>query len=179
MLLFVTTRKTLNTQEQDNQWTEKVVQVRRVTKVVKGGKRLNFRVITIIGDGEGQVGIGVGKSKDVVGAIQKGMTDARKNLIKVPIVNTTIPHPVTVRLGSAKVLVKPAKQGTGVIAGGAVRIVLEAAGIRNATAKCLGSKSPLNNARATVEALRQLETVEAIAEARGIDVKEVMQGPAV
>jgi len=168
-----------NTQEQDNQWTEKVVQVRRVTKVVKGGKRLNFRVITIIGDGEGQVGIGVGKSKDVVGAIQKGMTDARKNLIKVPIVNTTIPHPVTVRLGSAKVLVKPAKQGTGVIAGGAVRIVLEAAGIRNATAKCLGSKSPLNNARATVEALRQLETVEAIAEARGIDVKEVMQGPAV
>lgn len=168
-----------NTQEQDNQWTEKVVQVRRVTKVVKGGKRLNFRVITIIGDGEGQVGIGVGKSKDVVGAIQKGMTDARKNLIKVPIVNTTIPHPVTVRLGSAKVLVKPAKQGTGVIAGGAVRIVLEAAGIKNATAKCLGSKSPLNNARATVEALRQLQTVEAIAEARGIDVKEVMQGPAV
>ncbi len=168
-----------NTQEQDNQWTEKVVQVRRVTKVVKGGKRLNFRVITIIGDGEGQVGIGVGKSKDVVGAIQKGMTDARKNLIKVPIVNTTIPHPVTVRLGSAKVLVKPAKQGTGVIAGGAVRIVLEAAGIRNATAKCLGSKSPLNNARATVEALRQLQTVEDIAEARGIDVKEVMQGPAV
>jgi len=168
-----------NTQEQDNQWTEKVVQVRRVTKVVKGGKRLNFRVITIIGDGEGQVGIGVGKSKDVVGAIQKGMTDARKNLIKVPIVNTTIPHPVTVRLGSAKVLVKPAKQGTGVIAGGAVRIVLEAAGIRNATAKCLGSKSPLNNARATVEALRQLQTVESIAEARGIDVKEVMQGPAV
>jgi small subunit ribosomal protein S5 len=168
-----------NTQEQDNQWTEKVVQVRRVTKVVKGGKRLNFRVITIIGDGEGQVGIGVGKSKDVVGAIQKGMTDARKNLIKVPVVNTTIPHPVTVRLGSAKVLVKPAKQGTGVIAGGAVRIVLEAAGIKNATAKCLGSKSPLNNARATVEALRQLQTVEAIAEARGIDVKEVMQGPAV
>ena len=107
------------------------------------------------------------------------MTDARKNLIKVPIVNTTIPHPVTVRLGSAKVLVKPAKQGTGVIAGGAVRIVLEAAGIRNATAKCLGSKSPLNNARATVEALRQLQTVESIAEARGIDVKEVMQGPAV
>ncbi len=168
-----------NTQEQDNQWTEKVVQVRRVTKVVKGGKRLNFRVITIIGDGEGQVGIGVGKSKDVVGAIQKGMTDARKNLIKVPIVDTTIPHPVTVRLGSAKVLVKPAKQGTGVIAGGAVRIVLEAAGIKNATAKCLGSKSPLNNARATVEALRQLETVEAIAEARGVEVKEVMQGPAV
>lgn len=168
-----------NTQEQDNQWTEKVVQVRRVTKVVKGGKRLNFRVITIIGDGEGQVGIGVGKSKDVVGAIQKGMTDARKNLIKVPIIDTTIPHPVTVRLGSAKVLVKPAKQGTGVIAGGAVRIVLEAAGIKNATAKCLGSKSPLNNARATVEALRQLETVEAIAEARGVEVKEVMQGPAV
>lgn len=168
-----------NTQEQDNQWTEKVVQVRRVTKVVKGGKRLNFRVITIIGDGEGQVGIGVGKSKDVVGAIQKGMTDARKNLIKVPVVNTTIPHPVTVRLGAAKVIVKPAKQGTGVIAGGAVRIVLEAAGIKNATAKCLGSKSPLNNARATVEALRQLQTVEAIADARGIDVKEVMQGPAV
>lgn len=167
-------------QEVDNsQWTEKVVQVRRVTKVVKGGKRLSFRVITIVGDGDGQVGVGVGKSSDVVGAIQKGMADARKNLIKVPIVNTTIPHPASVHYGSAKVLVKPAKQGTGVIAGGAVRIVLEAAGIKNATAKCLGSKSPLNNARAAVEALRSLHTTEEIAAARGLNVKEVLQGPAV
>lgn len=161
------------------QWTEKVVQVRRVTKVVKGGKRLSFRVITIVGDGEGQVGVGVGKSSDVVGAIQKGMADARKNLIKVPIINTTIPHPVTLRVGAAKVLVKPAKQGTGVIAGGAVRIVLEASGVKNATAKCLGSQSPLNNARAVVEALRSLHTVEEIAEARGLGIKEVLSGPAV
>lgn len=171
-----------NQQQQDPdgiQWTEKVVQVRRVTKVVKGGKRLSFRVITIVGDGEGHVGVGVGKSGDVVGAIQKGMADARKKLIDVPIVNTTIPHPTTVRLGSAKVLIKPAKQGTGVIAGGAVRIVLEAAGIKNATAKCLGSKSPLNNARAAVEALRTLNTVESIAEKRGLNIKEVLSGPAV
>jgi len=161
------------------QRTEKVVQVRRVTKVVKGGKRLSFRVITIVGDGEGKVGVGVGKSSDVVGAIQKGMADARKNLVAVPLVNTTIPHPVQTRFGSAAVLIKPAKQGTGVIAGGSVRIVLEAAGVKNATAKCLGSKSPLNNARAAVEALRTLRTVEQIADVRGINVKEVLQGPAV
>lgn len=161
------------------QWTEKVVQVRRVTKVVKGGKRLSFRVITIVGDGEGRVGVGVGKSSDVVGAIQKGMADARKNLVTVPIINTTIPHPVQIRYGSAAVLIKPAKQGTGVIAGGAVRIVLEAVGVKNATAKCLGSKSPLNNARAAVQALNSLKTVEQFAELRGVSVKEVLQGPAV
>jgi len=162
--------------ETDSQWTEKVVQVRRVTKVVKGGKRLSFRVITIVGDGEGKVGVGVGKSADVVGAIQKGMSDARKNLIDVPIVDTTIPHPVTSRFGSASVLVKPARQGTGVIAGGAVRIVLEAAGIKNATAKCLGSKSPLNNARAAVQALQELRTIEQISESRGLSTKEVLRG---
>lgn len=161
------------------QWIEKVVQVRRVTKVVKGGKRLSFRVITIVGDGENQVGVGVGKSSDVVGAIQKGMADARKNMIKVPLVEGTLPHPVNLRFGSAQVLVKPAKQGTGVIAGGAVRIVLEAAGVKNATAKCLGSQSPLNNARATVEALRSLKTVDQIAEERGISIKEVLTGPAI
>ena len=162
--------------ETDSQRTEKVVQVRRVTKVVKGGKRLSFRVITIVGDGEGKVGVGVGKSADVVGAIQKGMSDARKNLIDVPIVDTTIPHPVTSRFGSASVLVKPARQGTGVIAGGAVRIVLEAAGIKNATAKCLGSKSPLNNARAAVQALQELRTIEQISESRGLSAKEVLRG---
>ena len=147
-----------------------------MTKVVKGGKRLSFRVITIVGDGEGKVGVGVGKSADVVGAIQKGMSDARKNLIDVPIVDTTIPHPVTSRFGSASVLVKPARQGTGVIAGGAVRIVLEAAGIKNATAKCLGSKSPLNNARAAVQALQELRTIEQISESRGLSAKEVLRG---
>jgi len=162
--------------ETDSQWTEKVVQVRRVTKVVKGGKRLSFRVITIVGDGEGQVGVGVGKSSDVVGAIQKGMSDARKNLIQVPIVNTTIPHPVNARFGSASVLVKPARQGTGVIAGGAVRIVLEAAGIKNATAKCLGSKSPLNNARAAIEGLKELRTIEQISASRGLSAKEIVSG---
>jgi small subunit ribosomal protein S5 len=161
------------------QWTEKVVQVRRVTKVVKGGKRLSFRVITIVGDGEGKVGVGVGKSSDVVGAIQKGMADARKNLVEVPIVNTTIPHPVNESFGSAKVLIKPAKQGTGVIAGGSVRIVLEAAGIKNATAKCLGSKSPLNNARAAIESLRALKTIGELAESRGVSAKAILQGPAV
>ncbi len=161
------------------QWIEKVVQVRRVTKVVKGGKRLSFRVIVIVGDGEGRVGVGVGKSSDVVGAIQKGMVDAKKQLIQVPLVDDgTLPHPVSIKHGSAKVLIKPAPQGTGVIAGGSVRIVLEAAGVKNATAKALGSKSPLNNARATVEALRSLRTVEQISKARGVSAKAVLTGVA-
>lgn len=169
-----------NTEDENGvQWIEKVVQVRRVTKVVKGGKRLSFRVITIVGDGDGQVGVGVGKSNDVVGAIQKGMADARKKLVKVPIVNTTIPHPIQRQFGSAVVLMKPAGQGTGVIAGGSVRIVLEAAGVKNATAKCLGSQSPLNNARAAITCLESLKTVEQISEARGISVKDVIYGPAV
>jgi small subunit ribosomal protein S5 len=159
------------------QWIEKVVQVRRVTKVVKGGKRLSFRVI--VSDGEGRVGVGVGKSSDVVGAIQKGMVDAKKQLIQVPLVDDgTLPHPVSIKHGSAKVLIKPAPQGTGVIAGGSVRIVLEAAGVKNATAKALGSKSPLNNARATVEALRSLRTVEQISKARGVSAKAVLTGVA-
>lgn len=160
----------------ETQWIEKVIQVRRVTKVVKGGKRLSFRAVTIVGDGEGRVGVGVGKSSDVVGAIQKGMADARKNLVEVPVVDTTIPHPVTARFGSASVLIRPAKHGTGVIAGGAVRIVLEAAGIKNATAKCLGSKSLLNNARAAVTALKTLRTIEQITAFRGQSAKEVLLG---
>lgn len=165
-------------QQEDNNWIEKVVQVSRVTKVVKGGKRMSFRVVAIVGDGEGQVGVGVGKAKDVVGAIQKAMADARKSLIKVPIVNTTLPHPIQVKFGSAVVLIKPAKQGTGVIAGGSVRIVLEAAGVQNATSKCLGSQSPLNNARAAIKALSELRTVEQVMETRGLSAKEVVAGVA-
>lgn len=158
------------------QWIEKVVQVRRVTKVVKGGKRLSFRVISIVGDGQGRVGVGVGKSQDVVGAIQKGVADAKKKLIQVPIVKNSIPHPVNVAYGSASVLIKPAPKGTGVIAGGSVRIVLEAAGIENATAKCLGSQSPLNNARAAIKALQSLRTLEQVMQVRGKSAKEVIFG---
>lgn len=155
-------------------WIEKVVQIRRVTKVVKGGKKLSFRAIVVVGDTQGLVGVGVGKAGEVIGAIQKGTADARKNLITVPIVGTTIPHTIIGRFGAGKVIIKPAKRGTGVIAGGAVRIVLEAAGIKDAVAKSLGSKSPLNSSRATLKALSELRTIEDVAKMRGKSPSEIL-----
>lgn len=168
-------KKFENSDEQD-QWIEKVVQIRRVTKVVKGGKRLSFRAVVIAGDGNGRVGVGSGKSKDVIGAIQKGVADAKKNLVNVALVKETIPHRVDVKFGAAKVLIKPASKGTGVIAGGSVRIVLEAAGVKNCTAKCLGSQSPLNNAKAAVKGLASLRTVEDVMKTRGKTAKEIVFG---
>lgn len=159
--------------EADSEWIEKVVQIRRVTKVVKGGKKLSFRAVVVVGDGKGQVGVGVGKSSEVIGAIQKGVVDAKKQLITVPIVGTTIPHPIVAVAGAGKVMLKPASQGTGVIAGGAVRTVLEAAGLKDICAKSLGSRSPLNNARAAMSALVQLRTIEDIAALRGVDISHL------
>lgn len=162
-------------EEAVSEWIEKVVQIRRVTKVVKGGKKLSFRAIVVVGDGKGQVGVGVGKSSEVIGAIQKGVVDAKKQLITVPIVGTTIPHPITASAGAGNVMLKPASKGTGVIAGGAVRTVLEAAGIKDICAKSLGSDAPLNNARATMKALTMLRTVADVARMRGLEPGQILR----
>ena len=167
-------RKEQKTEKPASDWTERVVQVRRVTKVVKGGKKLSFRAVVIAGDGKGHVGVGCGKSSEVVGAIQKAVVDARKNSIEVPVFNTTIPHVSTGRSGAGSVILKPASKGTGVIAGGAVRAVLELAGVENILSKSLGSKSPLNAANATLNALKSLRTFKDVAAVRGISVKAML-----
>ena len=166
-------RKEQKTEKPASDWTERVVQVRRVTKVVKGGKKLSFRAVVIAGDGKGHVGVGCGKSSEVVGAIQKAVVDARKNSIEVPVFNTTIPHISTGRSGAGSVVIKPASKGTGVIAGGAVRSVLELAGIENILSKSLGSKSPLNAAAATIDALKSLKPFDVVAKRRGMTLKQM------
>ena len=157
-----------------SEWKERVVQISRVTKVVKGGKKLSFRAIVIVGNGKGQVGVGCAKASEVIIAIQKAIAEGRKNLITVPIFKTTIPHPITGRSGAGAVMLKPASQGTGVIAGGAVRAVLELAGIENILSKSLGSKSPLNAANATMEALKGLRTFNDVAKVRGLSLNQML-----
>ncbi len=157
-----------------SEWIERVVQISRVTKVVKGGKKLSFRAIVIVGNQKGQVGVGCAKAAEVIIAIQKAIADGRKNLITVPIFKTTIPHPITGRSGAGAVMLKPASQGTGIIAGGAVRLVLELAGIENILAKSLGSKAPLNAANATLEALKALTPFKEVAEKRGLTMAELL-----
>lgn len=157
-----------------SEWKERVLQIRRVTKVVKGGKKLSFRAVVVVGNGNGQVGMGIGKSSEVIGAIQKAIIDGRKSLINVPIFKTTIPHPISSKAGAGKILLKPAAKGTGVIAGGSARAVLELAGIGNILCKSLGSDSPLNVARATIKALSELRTFKDVANARGITLNEML-----
>ena len=157
-----------------SEWTEQVVQISRVTKVVKGGKKLSFRAIVIVGNKKGQVGIGCAKAAEVIIAIQKAIADGRKNLITVPIFKTTIPHPITGKSGAGEVMLRPASQGTGIIAGGAVRPVLELAGIENILAKSLGSKSPLNAAYATINALKALTPFNEVAKKRGLTMAELL-----
>jgi small subunit ribosomal protein S5 len=145
-----------------------------VTKVVKGGKKLSFRAIVIVGNERGQVGVGVGKASDVIGAVRKGVADSKKHLVDVPLTKSnSVPHPITGVSGATKVMVRPAAPGTGVIAGGAVRTVLELAGVKNVLAKQLGSSNPLNNARATVAALGDLRTFQEVAEERGITLEQI------
>jgi small subunit ribosomal protein S5 len=164
-------KKNSKEKEKDTTWQERVVQIRRVTKVVKGGKKLSFRAIVVVGNERGQVGVGVGKAGDVIGAVKKGVADGKKHLVDVPLTrNLSIPHPTVGIGGAAKVMVRPASPGTGVIAGGAVRTVLELAGVKNVLAKQLGSDNPLNNARAAVEALSSLRTFQQVAEERGVSV---------
>ncbi|XP_062162638.1 small ribosomal subunit protein uS5c [Alnus glutinosa] len=153
---------------------ERVVQVRRVTKVVKGGKQLHFRAIVVVGDKQGQVGVGVGKAKEVVTAVQKSAVNARRNIVSVPMTKyLTFPHRSEGDYGAAKVMLRPASPGTGVIAGGAVRIVLEMAGVENALGKQIGSKNALNNARATVVAVQKMRQFSDVARERGIPMEEL------
>jgi small subunit ribosomal protein S5 len=141
----------------DEEWKQKLLEVRRVTRVVAGGKRLSFRVVMVIGDFKGRVGVGVAKGKDVARAVEKAIFQAKKNIFEVPIINGSIPHEVEAKHSSAKILIKPGKKGRGLIAGGAARVVLSFAGIKNATAKMLGrTTNRLTNAVATVEALKKL-----------------------
>lgn len=143
--------------DEPKEFEEKVVQVNRVSKKTKGGNRIGFSVIVVVGDRKGRVGVGLGKARDVVSGIRKGISLAKKSLIKVPITNGTIPHDIYIKRGAAKVLLKPAPEGSGVIAGGAVRVVVEAAGIRNISSKVLGTKNPASNIYATLDALEKLE----------------------
>ena len=155
---------------------ERVVQINRVAKVVKGGRRFSFSAVVVVGDGAGHVGVGLGKAGEVPEAIRKGVEDAKKNLIRIPLVGTTIPHEVRHEFGASKVLLKPASQGTGVIAGGAVRAVVESAGIRDILAKIHGSTNPVNVTRATIEALRELHSAEELSRRRGVTVRSVISG---
>lgn len=167
-------RKSNRSREKESDWQERVVQIRRVTKVVKGGKKLSFRAIVVVGNEQGQVGVGVGKAADVIGAVKKGVADGKKNLVDVPITkSSSIPHPSTGVGGGAQVMMRPAAPGTGVIAGGAVRTVLELAGVRNVLAKQLGSSNPLNNARAALDALGSLRTLSEVAEERGVPLEKL------
>ncbi len=160
--------------EKESEWQERVVQIRRVTKVVKGGKKLSFRAIVIVGNEKGMVGVGVGKAADVINAVKKGVVDGKKHLIKVPLTkNFSIPHPAVADGGGARVMIRPASPGTGVIAGGAVRTVLELAGVKNILAKQLGSSNPLGNARATISALASLRTFSEVAKMREIPIEQL------
>ena len=155
---------------------ERVVQINRVAKVVKGGRRFSFSAVVVVGDRAGHVGAGLGKAGEVPEAIRKGVDDANKNLIKVPTVGTTIPHEIVQKFGASTVVLKPASQGTGVVAGGSVRAVVESAGIRDILSKSLGSTNPVNVVRATIEALRNLHSAEELSARRGVPLRSVISG---
>ncbi len=153
---------------------EKVVHIGRVSKTVKGGRIYKFAALVVVGDGNGPIGFGIGKAGEVPDAIRKGIEDAKKNMVKVSLKGTTIPHEIIGKFGAGEVLMKPAPQGTGVIAGGAVRAVLEVAGISDIRTKCLRSNNPCNVVTATFEGLKALRTVEEVAAVRGKDAKEIL-----
>ena len=166
-------RRNARNEEKENNYIERVVAVNRVAKVVKGGRRFSFTALVGVGDGKGMVGVGYGKAKEVPAAISKGVEEARKNFFRVPIIGTTIPHPVQGEDSAGVVMMRPASEGTGVIAGGATRAVLEAAGISDILCKSLGSDNAINVVHATVNGLQQLQRPEAVAARRGKALDEV------
>jgi len=159
----------------EKEFEERVVSINHVTKVTKGGRRYRFSALVVVGDMKGRVGLGTGKANEVPDAIKKAVEDAKKNLINVPIVNTTIPHEVTGVYGAGRVFLKPAPDGTGVIAGGPVRAVVELAGIQNILSKSIGSSTPINIVRATIKGLATLRTVEEVAAIRGKKPEEILE----
>jgi small subunit ribosomal protein S5 len=159
--------------ESSDEFIEKIVFINRVAKVVKGGRRFSFSAIVVVGDGKGKIGYGLGKANLVPEAIRKGVEKARKDMTSVSLTDISIPHQVIGRYGAGKVLLKPASEGTGVIAGGPVRAVLEAVGVHNILTKCLGSHNPHNMVKATLNGLKSLRTAQKIAEMRGKSVEEI------
>mgnify|MGYP001427092812 CR=1 FL=1 len=156
---MVVPKKGFKSRDNKVEWSERVVAIQRVTKVVKGGKKLSFRAVVVVGDEQGQVGVGVGKAGDVITSVRKAVTDGRKNVITVPLTSSnSIPHKIDGRFGAAKLVLRPSAPGSGVIAGGSIRTVLELAGVKNILSKQLGSNNLLNNARATVNGLSNLRS---------------------
>lgn len=164
-----------NREKSSDDLKEKVVKIGRVTKVVKGGRNFRFSALVVVGDEKGNVGAGMGKAVEIPDAIRKGIDSAKKNMIKVPLVETSLPHEVIGKYGAAKVLIKPAAPGTGVIAGGPVRAVLELAGVRDVRTKCLGSNNAINIVKATIAGLSEMRTVADVAKDRGIPVENVTE----
>ena len=159
---------------EEKELKEKVVAINRVAKVVKGGRTFRFSAVVVVGDGNGHVGVGNGKASEVPDAIRKAIQEAKKNLVEVPIVKTTVPHEFVGKFGSAKVLLKPAELGTGLITGGSVRPVLELAGYKNVRTKVIGTNNPRNVVYATLEGLKSMQTVEQVAKKRGKKVEEIL-----
>ncbi|MGB5473072.1 MAG: 30S ribosomal protein S5 [Gammaproteobacteria bacterium] len=165
----------VESQVQGDGLLEKLVTVNRVAKVVKGGRQFGFTALTVVGDGEGRVGYGYGKAREVPAAIQKAMESARKNMISVALKEGTLQYPLTARHGAAKVYMQPASEGTGIIAGGAMRAVFEVVGVHNVLAKCIGSSNPMNVLRATIRGLEQMRSPEEVASKRGKTIKEILE----